>query len=61
MRLVNKIKKFIKRLNISKNDPYYHCELFRDRGCAHVDGLLCDFPKCDMNKSYKENKNKIIK
>ena len=42
---------------ITKDDPYYHCTFFKDNGCAHVDGLLCDFPKCKMNKDYENSKS----
>ena len=38
--------------NIGKNDPVKHCRLYKDEGCSHVDGMLCDFPKCDMNDKY---------
>lgn len=36
------------------NDPVYSCDLYKDHGCSHVDGFLCDFPKCSMNKKYIE-------
>jgi len=35
------------------NDPVYYCKLYKDKGCAHVDGPLCDFPECEMNDDYK--------
>lgn len=38
-------------------DPYYNCPLFNEEGCVHVDGLLCDYPFCQMMKKYKKNKN----
>lgn len=34
-------------------DPVYRCVLYKNHGCAHVDGLLCDFPKCFMRKKHK--------
>lgn len=44
---------FFKELfNMSKNDPVKNCALFKDKGCAHVDGMLCDFPNCQMNEEY---------
>lgn len=30
------------------NDPVYDCNTYKKIGCSHVDGMLCDFPKCDM-------------
>lgn len=28
-------------------DPVYDCEVFKEKGCAHVDGFLCDIDNCD--------------
>lgn len=43
---------FIKRLlDIHKNDPVKKCTLYKEEGCSHVDGLLCDYPNCLMNKN----------
>lgn len=39
-------------LLINDNDPVYNCNLYEDKGCSHVDGMLCDFPQCSMNKNY---------
>ena len=42
---------WLKRLFDRSNDPVHSCELYRDKSagsCAHVDGPLCDFPKCSM-------------
>jgi hypothetical protein len=38
----------------SRNDPVQNCELYRDEGCSHVDGYLCDFPQCKMLRNYRE-------
>lgn len=35
-----------------KNDPVHSCDLYKAKGCSHVDGMLCDFPECSMNKEY---------
>ncbi len=40
-----------KRL-IGHNDPVKFCTLYRDEGCSHVDGLLCNFPKCGLFRSH---------
>lgn len=42
------------------NDPVKHCKLYKEIGCSHVDGMLCDFPKCSMLKDYEESKMKYI-
>ena len=39
------------------NDPVKKCDLYKDKGCVHVDGLLCDFPDCAMNEYYLKEKN----
>jgi hypothetical protein len=39
------------------SDPVCNCELYKDESCSHVDGMLCDYPKCSMNKEYKEKKD----
>lgn len=47
-----------------KNDPVRNCKLYKDKGCSHIDGILCDFPNCSMNKEYiekgKKTDDKII-
>ena len=44
------------QLYLKKTDPVYGCELYKDKGCSHVDGVLCDFPKCKMNEQYIRSK-----
>ena len=39
-------------ISLFNNDPVLHCEVFNYIGCAHVDGMLCDFPECSMRKEY---------
>lgn len=34
------------------NDPIKHCPVYKDHGCAHVDGYLCDYPNCSMMSDY---------
>jgi hypothetical protein len=44
-----------------EGDPVFHCEVYRDKakgGCAHVDGMLCDFPDCSIRQEcLKEAQN----
>lgn len=52
---------FIKdfKFNMNEGDPLKNCALFKDQGCAHIDGMLCDFPNCEMNEKYiSEKKSK---
>jgi hypothetical protein len=37
------------------NDPVKHCSVYKEIGCAHVDGYLCDYPDCSILKDYKMN------
>lgn len=45
-----KIFKKIKRLwyRWLNSDVVYECPVYREEGCSHVDGMLCDFPHCDI-------------
>jgi hypothetical protein len=36
-------------------DPVRACDLYKNIGCTHVDGFLCDYPDCSMLKEYKMN------
>jgi len=38
------------------NDPVCHCEVYKEIGCAHVDGYLCNMSDCDILIKYKCNK-----
>ena len=38
---------------MTENDPAYHCLVYREIGCAHVDGYLCDMETCDILRDYK--------
>lgn len=46
-------------VNILKNDPVRGCNVFKEEGCAHVDGLLCDYPDCDILKEHREVKARV--
>jgi len=42
-------------------DPVTECDLYKNEGCSHVDGFLCDVESCSMRKEYlqdKEGQNK---
>lgn len=37
---------------MSSKDPVKYCNLYKEEGCAHVDGILCDFETCSMRITY---------
>lgn len=54
---------FFKYIFDRSKDPVYSCDLYRDKdvgGCAHVDGVLCDFPGCLMLTNYRQEKQGIL-
>lgn len=55
-RLVGRIFSFFRGFIDTSTDPVKHCRVYKEDGCCHVDGLLCDFPKCDiLDKHILEN------
>lgn len=43
------MKKAVSRLKpIITLDPLKHCEVYKQHGCAHVDGPLCDVETCTV-------------
>jgi hypothetical protein len=39
-------------LRYNRSDPVKHCEVYKNEGCIHVDGLLCNYPHCDIREQY---------
>lgn len=39
-----------------RNDPVKDCAVYREIGCSHVDGILCDYPNCSIMKQYTNEK-----
>jgi hypothetical protein len=37
-----------------RSDPVKYCELYRNEGCSHVDGLLCEMDTCKERRDYVE-------
>ena len=37
------------------NDPVRGCDVYKNIGCTHVDGYLCDYPSCSILKDYRMN------
>lgn len=51
----------LKKLLDKLRDPVYSCSVYREFGCSHVDGFLCDFPNCSILKQHEEkNENNSI-
>ena len=50
MNILNKIKRFYYKWK--NNDPLFKCKLYKEEGCVHVDGPLCDHPNCSMANEY---------
>lgn len=53
-RIVNKLKRLYWRWRNS--DPVRKCPVYKNEGCSHVDGLLCNFPNCDIYHDYMGDK-----
>ena len=39
---------------LSLTDPVKSCNLYRNEGCSHVDGFLCNMETCSCKKRYDE-------
>lgn len=53
-----KMKKVVNRLKpVMRVDPLKRCEVYKQHGCAHVDGPLCDVETCSM---VVENENQKV-
>lgn len=37
------------------DDPVKGCPVYKNEGCSHIDGYLCDYPDCDIMKKYMKN------
>lgn len=34
-----------------KKDPVKNCEVYKQEGCSHVDGVLCEFDTCEVRNA----------
>ena len=55
MSIKGKLRRFWKHLK-GHTDPVESCLVYKERGCVHVDGLLCNFPNCSLFKKYYKKK-----
>ena len=42
-------------------DPVKHCDVYKEDGCAHVDGFLCNYEECEIRLEWAQKKNLGIK
>ena len=33
-------------------DPLKYCKLYKEKGCCHIDGFLCNVETCGLLKDY---------
>jgi len=38
-------------------DPVCHCDVHKEKGCAHVDTVLCEMKTCKILSTYKNVKD----
>jgi len=51
--VISKIIMFIR--SYIKNDPVHSCDVYKSKGCAHIDGMLCDMKTCPILEEFREN------
>jgi len=39
------------------NDPVASCEVFKEIGCPHVDGMLCSMKDCNILREYRKRRD----
>lgn len=53
------IKTWIGKILSVGSDPVHSCDVYKDKtegSCVHVDGPLCDYPKCQILTDYRMKK-----
>lgn len=45
---------------VAKYQDPIDCEVYREEGCAHVDGPLCPYPSCEIRHSYLRSNCAVI-
>ena len=54
MNIIKKIKRLFYKFR--NDDPVQKCPVYKDEGCSHVDGMLCNHPNCEIIKKYMGKK-----
>lgn len=42
-------------------DPLKHCEIYKEQGCSHVDGFLCNVDTCEERIEFVKLKGQNMK
>ena len=45
----------IEELYYKGKDPVRHCEVYKEIGCSHVDGYLCNMSDCSIRRGYRND------
>lgn len=56
IKAIRKLIVMIKAISLVNKykDPVRECKFYKDHGCSHVDGYLCDIETCNIRKEYEE-------
>lgn len=46
----------IEDLYYKGKDPVRHCAVYKEIGCSHVDGYLCNMSDCSIRRDYNRVK-----
>ncbi len=58
--MIDYIVRLVTSMFESSSDPVKNCNLYKQIGCAHVDGYLCDMKTCSARKEFDEMCEKKI-
>jgi hypothetical protein len=50
--LLGLLEKFWRATNF-EIDPLDYCDVYREQGCSHVDGFLCNMEHCEILAEYR--------
>jgi hypothetical protein len=54
MEAIRKSGKVIDKGRFVGKDPVRHCAVYKEIGCSHVDGYLCNMSDCSILRDYKK-------
>ena len=46
----------IEEIYYKGKDPVRHCKVYKEIGCSHVDGYLCNMSDCSIRREYNREK-----
>lgn len=44
-------------IRLKKDDPVKNCEVYKEEGCTHVDGYLCNMDNCDILEKFRKTRS----